>query len=76
MFLYLSTFLGTRFRPLSLDVPKPLFPVAGLPMIQHHIEACVKVPNLKEIVILGSYPVNNLANFVTEMNQKYSVSIR
>ena len=34
---------GTRFRPLSLDVPKPLFPVAGLPMIQHHIEALSKV---------------------------------
>ena len=36
---------GTRFRPLSLDVPKPLFPVAGLPIVQHHIEACVKVDN-------------------------------
>ena len=32
-----------RFRPLSLDVPKPLFPVAGLPIVQHHIEACSKV---------------------------------
>lgn len=30
---------GTRFRPLSLDVPKPLFPIAGLPIVQHHIEA-------------------------------------
>ncbi|MEQ2176091.1 hypothetical protein XENOCAPTIV_027551, partial [Xenoophorus captivus] len=34
---------GTRFRPLSFEVPKPLFPVAGVPMLQHHIEACVKV---------------------------------
>jgi mannose-1-phosphate guanylyltransferase len=34
---------GTRFRPLSLDVPKPLFPVAGRPIVQHHIEACSKV---------------------------------
>lgn len=34
---------GTRFRPLSFEVPKPLFPVAGVPMVQHHVEACAKV---------------------------------
>lgn len=67
---------GTRFRPLSLDIPKPLFPVAGLPMIQHHIEACVKVPNLKEIILLGYYTPSDLTNFVTEMAQKHNVVIR
>ena len=44
---------GTRFRPLSLDVPKPLFPVAGLPMVQHHIEACLKIQDIREILLLG-----------------------
>ena len=34
---------GTRFRPLSFDVPKPLFPVAGYPIIYHHIDALSKV---------------------------------
>lgn len=37
------SFVGTRFRPLSLELPKPLFPVAGYPIIHHHIEACSKV---------------------------------
>ncbi|KAG8337414.1 hypothetical protein J6590_024422 [Homalodisca vitripennis] len=67
---------GTRFRPLSLDVPKPLFPVAGLPMIQHHIEACVKVPELKEIILLGYYPTADIAQFVQEMIQEYKINIR
>ncbi|XP_067006099.2 mannose-1-phosphate guanyltransferase alpha-A [Anabrus simplex] len=67
---------GTRFRPLSLDIPKPLFPVAGLPMIQHHIEACVNVPNLKEILILGYYPASELSQFVADMVQEYKVNIR
>ncbi|BES94677.1 Nucleotidyl transferase [Nesidiocoris tenuis] len=67
---------GTRFRPLSLDTPKPLFPVAGLPMIQHHIEACSRVPGLKEILILGYYPANDLAQFVSDMAQKYNIGIR
>lgn len=35
--------LGTRFRPLSLQLPKPLFPIAGVPLIEHHIEQLSKV---------------------------------
>lgn len=67
---------GTRFRPLSLDIPKPLFPVAGLPIIQHHIEACVRVPDLKEIILLGYYPSADLIKFVQEMIQEYKIAIR
>lgn len=67
---------GTRFRPLSLDIPKPLFPVAGLPMIQHHIEACVRVPNIKEILIVGYYPASEISQFVADMVQEYKVNIR
>ncbi|XP_043496910.1 mannose-1-phosphate guanyltransferase alpha-A [Polistes fuscatus] len=67
---------GTRFRPLSLDIPKPLFPVAGLPMIQHHIEACSEVPNLEEILIIGSYPAYELSHFIMEMKSTYGAIIR
>ncbi|XP_008559570.1 mannose-1-phosphate guanyltransferase alpha-A [Microplitis demolitor] len=67
---------GTRFRPLSLDIPKPLFPIAGLPMIQHHIESLVKVKNLTEILIIGSYNAQELVNFVQEMINTHGISIR
>ena len=39
--------IGTRFRPLSLELPKPLFPIAGFPIIHHHIEACKEVSKSK-----------------------------
>jgi len=65
---------GTRFRPLSLDVPKPLFPVAGLPIVQHHIEACSKVPTIKEVLILGFYPASEMASFVSDMSSVYKDS--
>ena len=63
---------GTRFRPLSLDVPKPLFLVAGIPIVQHHIEALAKIPSMKEVLLLGFYPANVLDEFVKEMNAAYS----
>uniref|UniRef100_A0A6Q2XS06 Nucleotidyl transferase domain-containing protein n=1 Tax=Esox lucius TaxID=8010 RepID=A0A6Q2XS06_ESOLU len=68
---------GTRFRPLSFEVPKPLFPVAGVPMLQHHIEACAKVPNMKEILLIGFYQSNEeLTRFMISAQQEFKISIR
>nr|XP_020647757.1 mannose-1-phosphate guanyltransferase alpha isoform X1 [Pogona vitticeps] len=68
---------GTRFRPLSFEVPKPLFPVAGVPMIQHHIEACTKVPNMKEILLIGFYQPNEaLSHFLVSAQQEFKIPIR
>lgn len=67
---------GTRFRPLSLDVPKPLFPIAGLPMIQHHIEACARMPEVKEVLIIGFYPATQIEAFVEQMKGEYQINIR
>lgn len=68
---------GTRFRPLSLDVPKPLFPVAGVPLLQHLIESCLKVPSVKEILILGYFPAEDISPFIGEIRPLYgNVRIR
>ena len=73
---FLSFFLGTRFRPLSLDIPKPLFPVGGLPLIEYHIQSCIKLKEMKEIIIIGSYPSNDMKIFISDVLNKYSVNIR
>jgi len=57
---------GTRFRPLSLDMPKPLFPVAGRPIIQHQIEQCISA-GITEIFLLGSYPPASFEQLIREM---------
>lgn len=68
---------GTRFRPLSFEVPKPLFPVAGVPMLQHHLEACAKVPGMKEIILLGFYqPNDELNRFLMTVQQEFKISVR
>lgn len=67
---------GTRFRPLSLDIPKPLFPLAGVPLIQHHIEACASLKDIKEILLIGFYPVAQIESFINEVQSQYPVAIK
>lgn len=50
--------------------------MAGRPIIEHHIQACVGVPGLREVLLLGSYAADELAAFVAEMSRRYSVALR
>ncbi|XP_054166739.1 mannose-1-phosphate guanyltransferase alpha-B-like [Oppia nitens] len=67
---------GTRFRPISLDCPKPLFPMAGLPMVEHLIKECSTVDGMKEIFLIGFYPQQTFTHFIDEMIRKYNISVR
>ncbi|KAJ9144121.1 GDP-mannose pyrophosphorylase a [Pleurostoma richardsiae] len=57
---------GTRFRPLSLDVPKPLFPVAGHPIIWHCLTAIEKVPSIHEVCMIGYYDESVFRDFIRD----------
>lgn len=46
---------GQRFRPLSFDSPKYMFPVGGQTIIGHLIESCLRINELTEILLLGFY---------------------
>ncbi|KAE9555290.1 hypothetical protein FO519_001541 [Halicephalobus sp. NKZ332] len=67
---------GTRFRPLSLQLPKPLFPIAGVPLIEHHIDQLCELENLSEIILLGFYPADQFTEFIDLSKEKYRVPIR
>ena len=45
---------GERMRPLTDRVPKPLLPVAGKPLLQHHLERLASA-GFTEVVINVSY---------------------
>ncbi|XP_064388695.1 mannose-1-phosphate guanyltransferase alpha-like [Halichondria panicea] len=66
-----------RFRPLSLELPQPLFPIAGVPLLQHHIEACTKLPDIKEILLIGFYQQSReMTRFFQDMHKHYGILIK
>lgn len=52
--MLLAAGLGTRLRPLTATLPKPLLALAGKPMILYHIEKLVAA-GVHELVINVSY---------------------
>ncbi|KAJ4961266.1 hypothetical protein NE237_021176 [Protea cynaroides] len=67
---------GTRFRPLSLNIPKPLFPLAGQPMVHHPISACKRIPNLAQIYLIGFYEEREFALYVSSISYELKVPVR
>ncbi|CAO3655310.1 unnamed protein product [Mucor fragilis] len=62
---------ATRFRPLSLDVPKPLFPVAGLPLVSHHLAALAKVEGLQEVLIVGFFENSVFSSYIETATSQF-----
>ncbi|KAB1211665.1 Mannose-1-phosphate guanyltransferase alpha [Morella rubra] len=67
---------GTRFRPLSFNTPKPLFPLAGQPMVHHPISACKRIPNLAQIFLIGFYEEREFALYVSSISNELKVPVR
>lgn len=67
---------GTRFRPLSLDMPKPFFPIAGKPMIHHQLAALAALGNVKQVFLLGFYEEHQLAALVKKAAVEFDLPIK
>lgn len=71
---------GTRFRPLTFEQPKPLFPIAGKPMIAHHIEAVQKIQTESDdyyikVYLLGSFKKDLVQGFCDAWFKAYDQEI-
>ncbi|KAE8453297.1 hypothetical protein EG329_011364 [Mollisiaceae sp. DMI_Dod_QoI] len=62
---------GTRFRPLSLDLPKPLFEVAGHPIVWHCLTAIAKVPHIQEVCMIGYYDESVFRDFIKDASKEF-----
>jgi mannose-1-phosphate guanylyltransferase len=66
----------TDFRPLSLYQPKPLFPIAGRPLIYHHLKALAALHDLQEVFLVGYYEASQFTAFMEEVRQELKIRIR
>ncbi len=64
---------GTRLRPLTSRIPKPMVPIMNKPMIEHIVRLLAK-HGITEIVVLIFYHPNVIRNFLKDGSQ-FNVSI-
>eukprot|EP00727_Mastigamoeba_balamuthi_P010482 m51a1_g6056 putative mannose-1-phosphate guanylyltransferase (395) ;mRNA; f:230440-232399 len=67
---------GTRFRPLSFDLPKPLFPIAGKPILLHQLESCARLSQLEEVLVVGFEKEPEWDSFIAESSLALRVPVR
>ena len=60
--MILAAGYGKRLRPLTDKTPKPMIPVAGKPLLQHHIERLAAM-GITEIVINISWLADQIESF-------------
>ncbi|KAJ2705368.1 hypothetical protein H4R19_005130, partial [Coemansia spiralis] len=62
---------ATRFRPLSMHLPQPLFPVGGQPIIWHQIKALSGVDDLREIILIGFFEDHVFQPFLSKCQDEF-----
>ncbi|RKO95588.1 nucleotide-diphospho-sugar transferase, partial [Caulochytrium protostelioides] len=65
---------GTRLRPLTLTMPKPLVEFANRPMILHQIEALVRA-GVTDIVLAVNYRPEIMSDFISKYEKELGVRI-
>eukprot|EP00347_Sterkiella_histriomuscorum_P020276 403338422 len=65
---------GTRLRPLTLSIPKPLVEFANKPILYHQIEALVRL-GVKEIILAINYQPEVMMPQLKELEQKHGITI-
>lgn len=65
---------GTRLRPLTLSVPKPLVDFCNKPMILHQIEALAAV-GVTEVVLAVNYQPEKMMAFLAEKEKQLGIKI-
>ncbi len=60
---------GTRLRPITYSIPKPLIPIAGTPCIEYTIESFYKA-GVKNLIITTGYKFDSLISGVLDLKHE------
>ena len=64
---------GTRITSISSDIPKPMIPIEGKPVLEREIE-CLKAQGFKDLIITVSHLGNTIIDYFGD-GSKFGVSI-
>lgn len=65
--------IGSRLRPLTSDIPKPLNPVAGFPMIDYNL-FMLKKNNIKDVIIAVKYLGDKIIDYIGD-GSRYGLNV-
>eukprot|EP00050_Salpingoeca_kvevrii_P006526 m.289984 g.289984 ORF g.289984 m.289984 type:complete len:365 (+) comp12222_c0_seq1:34-1128(+) len=65
---------GTRLRPLTLSLPKPLVPFANQPVVMHQVEALVKA-GVDHVVLAVNYRAEIMEEAMREHAERLGIQI-
>ena len=71
--LILAAGKGTRMWPLTENIPKPLLPICGLPIIERQIQELKKV-GVKKLYVLIGYQMKELSDYLGKT--KFGIDIQ
>jgi len=66
---------GTRLRPLTLTIPKPLVPFANKPMLMHQIEALAEI-GVTTVILAVSYMSDKLEEVLNVEAKRLGITVQ
>ena len=65
---------GTRLRPLTFTLPKPLIQFCNKSIVEHQIEAAVNA-GVKHVILAVGWKADDMQEALTEFRQRYGIEI-
>lgn len=73
--LILAAGLGTRLRPITETIPKPLVPIAGVPLLTYHLNQ-LQYYGVTDVLINTHYLAEQIEQFVEDYVNEHGKNIR
>lgn len=73
--LILAAGLGSRLRPLTETIPKPLVPIAGVPLLKYHLDH-LKGHGVTDILINTHYLAEQIDQFINDYSKQSGGSMK